>query len=1064
MKFTFLKRRKFWVRFILLLFIVPIFLFTLLIAVLYWKQDQIVKELIYTLNEDFEGHFELRESHISPFENFPYISIDLEGLVLYEDGSKEGIPILNIDDAYISFNLWDVASGNLEIQSILLENGSINLVQHIDGSFNVTNALATKKDIEDPSEEFHLDLKSIELFDIDIKKFNESTGMIYDVFVNEAKSNFKTSGDDVQMFLDSKFILTCIDNGDTTFIHDKHFDVHGEIDYLAADEILKIIPSEIALEGSVFNMDGEIDFADDMNVNINFKGEKPNFDLFMALAPDELNPTLKKYDNQGQVYFKGLIQGKSINGHTPFIDAEFGCSEALFTNNTNNKKIDDLRFKGHFTNGKNRDASTMEFSLVDFSAKPEAGEFSGDLLVTNFDEPEINLKLVSNFQLAFLANFFDLEGLEDLSGGIELTMNFHDIIDLTHPEKSIEKLNESYYTELKITDLSFAISGFHLPVKDMDLYAVMDGHEAHIDYFDLLLGSSDLHIQGTIDDLPAIIHHTSKDVTTHLDVTSKYLDLLELTSAKGDTTEGIDETITNLSLGLSFKNSAKDFTESPNLPIGEFFIDNFYAQLKHYPHTLHDFHADIIIDESDMKIVDFTGMIDKSDFHFGGGLSHYDLWFAEHPKGDTKIEFNLKSDMLQLEDLFAYGGENYVPEDYRHEEFDDLNIHGFADLHYNDGLQSTDVTIDKFESKMKVHHLRFEDFGGSVHIQNEHLIIDNFKGTLGRSKFVLNTDFYLGDDPTRSTINNSLSLAASRLDFDELFAYEPSGTEFVDSPKEHDSVFNIYDIPFPDLKVNLDIDNLNYHLYKIKDFHGKFRVQSNHYLYVDTLTMHAANGDIALSGYFNGSDPGLIYFSPKMKFHKVDLDKLMVKFENFGQDHLVSENLHGTLSGDLWGKIHMHADMVPIIDDSEIHIDFSVTSGKLENYGPMEYLSDYFADKNLAKVIFDTLQNHIDLNKGTLTIPNMTINTSLGFVEMSGQQNLDYSYEYFIRVPWKMVSKVGASKLFGKKKGEEVDPNQEDEIEYLDESKKVRYVNIQILGDLETYSIKLKKDKKNKKG
>jgi hypothetical protein len=63
-----------------------------------------------------------------------------------------------------------------------------------------------------------------------------------------------------------------------------------------------------------------------------------------------------------------------------------------------------------------------------------------------------------------------------------------------------------------------------------------------------------------------------------------------------------------------------------------------------------------------------------------------------------------------------------------------------------------------------------------------------------------------------------------------------------------------------------------------------------------------------------------------------------------------------------------------------------------------------------------------------------------------------------------MVSKVGASKLFGKKKGEEVDPNQEDEIEYLDESKKVRYVNIQILGDLETYSIKLKKDKKNKKG
>ena len=30
------------------------------------------------------------------------------------------------------------------------------------------------------------------------------------------------------------------------------FDVHTEIDYVASEEILKIIPSEIALEGAVF--------------------------------------------------------------------------------------------------------------------------------------------------------------------------------------------------------------------------------------------------------------------------------------------------------------------------------------------------------------------------------------------------------------------------------------------------------------------------------------------------------------------------------------------------------------------------------------------------------------------------------------------------------------------------------------------------------------------------------------------------------------------------------------------------------------------------------------------
>ena len=1059
MKFGFLKRRKFWIRSLIALILIPLILLTVLVSLLYWKQDQVVKELLQTLNDDFAGHFEIKESHISPFENFPYISIDIEDMVLYENESKGGVHILDIQDTYIGFNIWDILYGDMEIKSILLNDGSINLVQHKDGSFNITDALATKVEIEDPTKEFHLNLKSINLTDIDINKLNESNGMYFDLFINEAKSNFKTVADDVQMFLDSKFIVTYIDNGDTTFIHDKHLDVHTEIDYIAKKDILKIVPSEIALEGSVFNMEGNIDFADDMFLDINFKGEKPNFDLLIAFAPEEIAPALKAYNNRGSVFFNGSILGKSINGHTPNIDAVFGCTEAFIENNSNDKKLDNLQFTGHFSNGVKRDLTSMEFSITNFSANPEAGIFSGDLNVVNFLEPDINLKLVSDFKLDFLAKFLNLEDLKDLSGDVKLTMNFHDIIDLKHPEKSIEKLNESYFTELKVTDLSFTIPDFHLSLADLDVYAVMDGHETNIEYFDILIGNSDLHINGTVDDLPAIIHHTDKDVLTHLNITSDYLDLLQLSSPKGDTAEGINEFLSDTKLGLSFKCSAKDFTESPYLPIGEFFIDDFHAKLKHYPHSFHNFHADLVIEQENLNLIDFSGLIDKSDFHFNGRLTHYDIWFMEHPKGDTKIEFNLTSEMLQLKDLFAYGGENFVPEDYRSEEFDALKIHGFADLHFQEHLHSSDLTIDFFEAKMKIHHLRFEDFGGRFHFENNNLLVENFGGKLGKSNFLVDANLEFGIDTLSKKINNRIRLKSSKLDFDQLFIYEEPDSSYATSPEEHEEGFNIYDIPFPDLKVDLEIEDLNYHLYKMKNFEGSFRIQSDHYIYVDTLSLNAAGGNIKMNGYFNGSNPKQIYFSPKMKISEVNLDKLLVKFENFGQDYLVSENLHGKISGDLWGKIHIHKDMVPIIDDSEIHLDFNVLSGKLENFGPMEYLAEYFADKNVAKVIFDTLQNHIDMKDGVLSIPNMTINTSLGFVELSGSQYNDYSYEYYLRVPWKMVTKAGASKLFGKKKDEPVNPEEVNEIIYSEQGKKIRYVNIQIKGDLEDYQIKLKREK-----
>ena len=53
----------------------------------------------------------------------------------------------------------------------------------------------------------------------------------------------------------------------------------------------------------------------------------------------------------------------------------------------------------------------------------------------------------------------------------------------------------------------------------------------------------------------------------------------------------------------------------------------------------------------------------------------------------------------------------------------------------------------------------------------------------------------------------------------------------VASPEEHEKGFNIYEVPFPNLKLELAIEDLNYHRYKIKDFKGTFRIQQDHYVF-----------------------------------------------------------------------------------------------------------------------------------------------------------------------------------------------------------------------------------------
>lgn len=1031
--------------------------FALLIGTVYWQQDKIVQHFIEVANQDFKGRIELENSHISPFVNFPYISVDLEKLKVFEDKDTASHYIVFIEDAYIGFDLNSIIAGNFEIKAIKLNKGDIHLVQDTNGVLNIQKAFEAQKEIEDVSEEFNLNLQKISLIDVDIQKWNEGEKQMLDVFVSDANIRFISQNEHIYLGLEADFLMNLVQDGDTNFIKNKHLRVNTTLDYQTSEQIVNIEPSKIMLEEARFDMSGKIDLDNDLEVDIQIEGNKPDFEMFMAFAPNELIPTLRRYENKGKVYFDSRINGRILNGNNPKIVARFGCEDAFFANSFNKKKIDELQFKGEFSSEENGGLSSMQFSITDFSSRPEAGLFKGKLLVKNFESPEIDMQIESDFDLNFLAEFFEVENLKNLRGKVQLNMNFHDIIDLEHPERSLEKINQAYFSELKIEKLGFESPDFHLPIKQIDLHATMYGSQAKIHHFDALIGDSDLKIKGLVSDLPAILHHTADLVTSKLSISSKKLDLKQLTQKTPNDTNYVNEVIENFSVDFAFTSSAKALTESPNLPIGEFFIDNLYAKFKNYPHTLHDFHADVLIDEKDFRVIDFKGEIDQSDFHFSGKLANYDLWFQENPNGDTKVEFELISKLLKMDNLLSYNGVNYLPEDYHHEEWKHVKIKGHADLHFKDSLYSADIYLDNLNALMKVHPLKLREFSGRFHIEDQHLVVDNFKGKMGNSDFAVNLNYYYGQNQKIKKRDNYFSIRSNQLDFDELTNYSEN-TEKQTEEVNHDSVFNIYDLPFTDMRFEADIKKLNYHKYLIENFSSQLRTTPKHYIYLDTLYMELADGKIYGSAYFNGENNQKIYASPKLYFKHLDIDKLMIKFDNFGQDELVSDNLHGQLSGLITGKVRMHADMVPMIDDSDIHLEFEVVNGRLDNYGPIHAMSDFFRDKNLNRIAFDTLKNIIDLSGGTLSVPAMTINSTLGFIEVSGKQDKNSNMEYFVRVPFNLVTSAAASKLFGKKK-EEIDPEQEDEIIQRDPNKKIPFINIRISGTPDDYKISMSKKK-----
>ena len=76
--------------------------------------------------------------------------------------------------------------------------------------------------------------------------------------------------------------------------------------------------------------------------------------MLIAFAPVDLIPVLERYKNAGNIYFNASIKGPTLHGIMPFIDANFGASEAYLENTGERKRIEDMGFEGHFTNGSER--------------------------------------------------------------------------------------------------------------------------------------------------------------------------------------------------------------------------------------------------------------------------------------------------------------------------------------------------------------------------------------------------------------------------------------------------------------------------------------------------------------------------------------------------------------------------------------------------------------------------------------------------------------------------------------------------------------------------------------
>lgn len=1033
-------------------------------AILSTQQQRLVNLAVEQLNRQFKGELTIEESSVSLFKHFPDISLALHNGRFFADKTKKGKPIAEFERLYAGFSITDLLQQNYNVTKLLLKGGYLDLVQESDGTINFLEAekadpALRAKTKTDTATSVSVRLEKIVVSEMNVSFLDKASGNKFHTRIGTLTSSFDLDSSQLSFALTSDMNIDITGKSDTTLFRDKAVYLDVVADYSFHTKQFEITACNLKLHEAGFNVTGFANLADTTVVNFRVKGEKQDFNLFSAFFPAHLKENLKPFQYDGKLHFDGVVKGKISKDHLPHIQVVFGCEDAWFLNTGANKKVDQLGFKGYYTNGDGHSLKTSEIHIINVSARPEKGIFKGHFVVRDFTDPKAVVKINSQLELKFLGEFFGIQDLKQMTGTIKLDMDFKEVHDITLPEESLNKLKEGIQSELVVENLSFRIPGYPHEVKDMNIHAEMRDGKVTVDSAFFTIGESDIEVSGSVSDVRAFLRDHNKTIKLVLNAGSKQLALSNLLSYDTALARKWNEEVHGFNINLAFETTVHELLNPSPLPRGTFEMKNLRGSFKNYAHTFRNMNATLMVNDTLLRLSDLTGMIDSSDINFKGRVINYHLWFDDIKKGKTEIAFDFKSNRFALRDVFTREIRSYLPKGYRREQLNNVWLRTKIELRYDTTFRFARAKLANISADLKDHKLKLRKISGGVKYGSKILSFDTLRGMIGNSDFDISLKYYFkGLDRNNNKIANSLTFKSNFLDADEMSHYDlapKTGKVKRDSTGRvvgiipdstyHANAFNIFMIPFSDFNAQVDIGVLKFNRLWLKSINTKIAMRQDQTIEIDTLTMKVAGGNVGMQGKFNGSDPKKIFFRSKIIFDQVDLEKMLLKLDHFGQDVVVNKNVKGRLSGQITSYVRVHPDLVPIMSNTRAEMTLNIYDGSLVDFAPMQAMAGYFKDKNLRLIRFDTLQNKLTFINGVLNIPAMDINSSLGYIQISGKQSLDLSMEYYLRVPMKMVTKVGFNSLFNRKP-EEVDLNQVDEIEYIDKDKKVAFMNLKVTG------------------
>jgi len=290
----------------------------------------------------------------------------------------------------------------------------------------------------------------------------------------------------------------------------------------------------------------------------------------------------------------------------------------------------------------------------------------------------------------------------------------------------------------------------------------------------------------------------------------------------------------------------------------------------------------------------------------------------------------------------------------------------------------------------------FEDLKGTLGIDGSDMTVD-LDGKAGDSDFHFNGELanlsaYLRSDNEYLLIDGKLF--GRNFHVDELIdAYH--SVDQKDGTEAEDSVVHLPSRLIA--KIYFEAENLFYENVSATTASGSASYAGK-VLSAEHFTMNTMDGRISGKAALGQLSDNSFRFDLSAGFDRIDIEKMFLSFNNFGQDFITNKHLKGSISGSGVLSLPLTSGFSSQPEHLKCESSLVINNGELVGFEPLSALSAFIDVDELSDIRFSKLENNILISEGRVYIPEMTVQNSAINLTAAGEHSFDNLYDYRIRL------------------------------------------------------------------